>query len=73
MKQRSRRHDGKLFWSEFSALIYSVLFMCTIAWPIQARSSLELKTWPRFRPICLNLSMVYPYKGTVLQNFYGRN
>jgi hypothetical protein len=31
--------------------------MCTIAWPIQARLSLELKTRPRFHPVSLILSM----------------
>ncbi len=31
--------------------------MCTIVWPIQARSSLELKTQNRFRPVRLSLSM----------------
>jgi hypothetical protein len=30
--------------------------MCTIAWPIQAWPSLELKTWPRFCPVSLSLS-----------------
>ncbi len=29
--------------------------MCTIAWPIQTRPSLEWKTWPRFRPVSLSL------------------
>ncbi len=33
------------------------LVMCTIAWPIQAWPSLELKTRLRFRPISLSLSM----------------
>jgi hypothetical protein len=32
--------------------------MCTIAWPLQARPSLELKTRPRFRPGSLSLSMI---------------
>ncbi len=27
---------------------------CTIAWPVQARPSLELKTRPRFRPVILS-------------------
>ena len=31
--------------------------MCTIAWPLQARPSLELKTQPRFRPVSLSLFM----------------
>ncbi len=31
--------------------------MCVIAWPTQAQLSLELKTWPRFRPVSLSLSM----------------
>jgi hypothetical protein len=30
--------------------------MCTIAWPIQARPSLELKTRPRLCPVSLSLS-----------------
>jgi len=31
--------------------------VCPIAWPIQARLSLELKTWPRFHPVSLSLSV----------------
>jgi hypothetical protein len=34
--------------------------MCTIAWPIQARHSLELKTQLRYCPVHLSLSM-YPH------------
>ncbi len=34
--------------------------MCTIAWLIQARPSLELKIWPRFCPVSLSLSMPTP-------------
>ncbi len=33
--------------------------MCTITWLIQARPSLELKTWPRFPPVSISLSMEY--------------
>jgi hypothetical protein len=32
--------------------------MCTIAWPTQAWPSLELKTWLRFCPVSLSLSMI---------------
>ncbi len=32
--------------------------VCTIAWPIQARPSLEFKTRPRFNPVSLSLFMI---------------
>jgi len=34
--------------------------MCTIAWPIQSRPSLESKTRPRFCPVIFSLSMPGP-------------
>jgi hypothetical protein len=32
--------------------------MCTIVWPIQVWPSLNLKTWPKFCPLSLSLSML---------------
>ncbi len=46
--------------------------ICTIAWPIKARPSLELKTRPRFRPVSLSLSMMSLMLGIVYQTRYFR-
>ncbi len=43
---------GRVFNFKFGCFV-----MCTVACPIQARPSLELKTRPRFRPVSLSLTM----------------
>ncbi len=46
----------KVVWAEFSTLGWVVLLNVYNSWPIQTMQSLDLKTWPRFRPVSLSLS-----------------
>ena len=52
----NRREPKSCFGRVFNFKL-GYFVMCTIARPIQARPSLELKTRPRFRPVSLSLSM----------------
>ncbi len=46
----------KVVWAEFSTLSLAVFVVNEIAWHTQARSSLELKTQPKFCPVSVSLS-----------------
>jgi hypothetical protein len=47
----------KVVWAELSTLSSVVLQNGYIAWPVQIRPSLDLKSLPRFRRVSLSLSM----------------
>jgi hypothetical protein len=52
------RENLKAVLDKFSTLSLAVLVISKIAWHRQAWPHLELKAWPRFRPVSLCLSMV---------------
>jgi hypothetical protein len=52
----------KVVCAEFSTLSLAVFVMSVIEWHLQARPHLELKTQPRFHPVCLSLPMTSGFK-----------
>ncbi len=50
------RDNLKVVWAKFSTLSLAVIVMIVIPRHIQAIPHLELKAWPRFRPVHLSLS-----------------
>jgi hypothetical protein len=52
--QKRMGENLKVVWAEFSSCKFGCFITYAIAQHTQARSSLELKTWPKFCPISIS-------------------
>ncbi len=70
---KANRREPKSCLGRVSNVKSGCFVICTIAWPIKARPSLELKTRPRFCLVSLSLSMMSLMLGTFYQTRYFRS